>query len=398
MDIEDQNNMEKPEDKSKEHGEMSQEDIDAMFSGEARSHNDPTNTVSQDEVDALMGFGGGDGKQTSTHENEDPQDSLKSAPSEIGSANPSGVVSLDLLNQDRVTRSRMPTMEVLNDRFARSLRASLFNYLRVNADILPISAQLQKYGDYIGKIALPSYFVMVSMAPLRGSMLFVMDPYLCYAVIEAFFGGNGKLEPKLEGRDFSVIEQRVFNNIIEHAVEDFSSAWEPIVKFRMKILRTDMKAQFVSIASSPETIVGSAFDIEMDRWKGRLYVCFPYNSVEPFREQLVSGVAADQSEMDPIWKTMLHKDVQNAQVDVSVLLASKDIPFSQARTLRVGDVLSFERADDARVYVENILIGEGEYGISRSHYAIRLNRYRSLNEDDILKALNFKRKGINDVE
>jgi flagellar motor switch protein FliM len=395
MDIEAENN--ESNQKDQEGGAMNQEDIDAMLSGRSAAPTDQENAVSQDEIDAMMGFGGG----TAIHEastDADDRHNPSSAPSGAASAERYGVTSLDLLNQDRVTRSRMPTMEVLNDRFARSFRASLFNYLRVNADILPISAQLQKYGDYIGRIALPSYFVMVSMAPLRGSMLFVMDPYLCYAVIEAFFGGNGKLEPKLEGRDFSIIEQRVFNNIIEHAVADFSAAWEPIVKFRMKIFRADMKAQFVSIAAGPETIVGSAFDIEMERWKGRLYICFPYNSVEPFREQLVSGVAADQSEMDPTWKTALHKDVQNAQVDVSVLLATKDIPLHQARTLRVGDVLSFERTEDARVYVENILIGEGKYGVSRNHYAIRLNRYRSLNEEDILKALHLKREGINDAE
>lgn len=362
--------------------EMGQDDIDAILAG--GSPVSAEDTVSQADIDAMMGGG-----VMPAAEKADP-----SAPQKPASR--MGVTPLDLLNQDRVTRSRMPTMEVLNDRFARSFRASLFNYLRVNADILPVSAQLQKYADYIGKIAIPSYFVMVSMTPLRGSMLFIMDPYLCYAVIEAFFGGNGKIEPKLEGRDFSVIEQRVFNNIIEHAVADFSSAWEPIVKFRMKIFRADMKSQFVSIAAGPETIVGSAFDIEMERWKGRLHICFPYNSVEPFREQLVSGVAADQSEMDPVWKTTLHKDVQNAQVDVSVLVASKDVPMHQARTLRVGDVLSFSQTENARVYVENILIGEGKYGISRNHYALRLDTCRSLNEEDILKAIHLKREGISD--
>lgn len=357
--------------------------------------------ISQDEIDAMMGF-------ESSHKEKTQEPVLSASDESIlkneakqsvtGSDKTISISSLDILNQDRITRSRMPTMEVLNDRFARSFRVSLFNYLRVNADILPISAQMQRYGEYIGKIPLPSYFVMVSMAPLRGSMLFVMDPYLCYAVIEAFFGGNGKLEPKIEGRDFSIIEQRVFNKIIEHAVVDFSSAWEPIVKFRMKILRADMKAQFVSIASGPETVVGSSFDIEMDRWKGHFYTCFPYNSVEPFREQLVSGVAADQSEMDPTWKTTLHKDVQNAKVDVSALLAVKDIPFNQAQTLQIGDIITFDRIHHAKVYVENILIGEGTYGVSRNHYATRLTEYRSLNEDDVLKLLQIKREGIDDVE
>ena len=193
-------------------GSISQEETDAMMG--------PGGSVSQDEIDALMGFGGTAGDPSQEADSRAPEQDSGAVPPLPGTSEQSrGVASLDLLNQDRITRSRMPTMEVLNDRFARSFRVSLFNYLRVNADILPISAQLQRYGEYIGKIALPSYFVMVSMAPLRGSMLFVMDPYLCYAVIEAFFGGNGKLEPKIEGRDFSVIEQRVFNKIIDYATK-----------------------------------------------------------------------------------------------------------------------------------------------------------------------------------
>lgn len=348
-------------------------------------------TVSQDDIDAMMGF------TAPVTEAVPDSPALSSAlKAGVSREHKKGVVDLDLINQDRVARSRMPTMEVLNDRFARAFRASLFNYLRVNADILPVSAQLQKYNDYIGKIQLPSYFVMVSMTPLRGSMLFVMDPYLCYAVIEAFFGGNGKLEPKLEGRDFSVIEQRVFNNIIEHAVADFATAWEPIVKLRMKVTRADMKSQFVSIAAGPEIVVGSAFEIEMERWKGKMYVCFPYNSVEPFREQLISGVAADQSEMDPSWKNALHKDVQNSRVEVSVLLVSKDIPLHQAQSLQVGDVLHFDKPENARVYVEDILIGDGQYGISHNRYALRLADYRTLNEEDILRAIHFKREGIDE--
>ena len=333
----------------------------------------------------------GPGKTVGTEARRTDQASTSQAPTSSGPT----IVPLDLLNQDRMNRSRMPTMEVLNDRFARSFRGSLFNYLRVNADIISLSAQIQKYVEYIGKIALPSYFVMVSLTPLRGSMLFIMDPYLCYAVIEAFFGGNGRLEPKLEGRDFSVIEQRVFNKIIDHAVEDFTSAWEPIIKLRPKVLRSDVKSQFVSIASSTEGVVGSVFEIEMERWSGKLYTCIPYNTVEPLREQLVSGVAADQSEMDPSWKQMLHMDIQNAMVDVSVILASQDIPLSRARTLQKGDVLSFDRVQDARVYVEDILIGEGRYGAFKNQYAVKLVSYRTPSEEDVLQSIRLKKEGIN---
>ncbi len=375
---------------------VNQDDIDALMAASADATETAGDTaVSQDDIDALMGLG--ITPPVSTLSVPTPRSTPESVPSseskrgdqKVGRSN---TVSVDLLNQDRVARSRMPTMEVLNDRFARAFRGSLFNYLRVNADIIPTSAQMTKYGDFIGKIALPSYFVMVSMTPLRGSMLFILDPYLCYAVIEAFFGGNGKLEPKLEGRDFSVIEQRVFNQIIDHAIADFTSAWDPIVKLQMKVTRSDVKAQFVGIAASPEVVVASSFEIEMERWRGKFFVCFPYHSVEPFREQLISGVAADQTEMDATWKTALHKDIQDACVEATVLLAARNITFGEASKLQAGDIIPFDKPDIATLFVEDIPIGDGRYGVSNRKYALCITQYRSPDEEDILKAVQIKKE------
>jgi len=367
---------------------VNQDDIDALMAASADATETAGDTaVSQDDIDALMG---GLGITPPVNTLSVPSSESKRGDQKVGRSD--AAVSVDILNQDRVARSRMPTMEVLNDRFARAFRGSLFNYLRVNADIIPTSAQMTKYGDFIGKIALPSYFVMVSMTPLRGSMLFILDPYLCYAVIEAFFGGNGKLEPKLEGRDFSVIEQRVFNQIIDHAIADFTSAWDPIVKLQMKVTRSDVKAQFVGIAASPEIVVASSFEIEMERWRGKFFVCFPYHSVEPFREQLISGVAADQTEMDATWKTALHKDIQDACVEATVLLAARNITFGEASKLQTGDIIPFDKPDIATLFVEDIPIGDGRYGVSNRKYALCITQYRSPDEEDILKAVQIKKE------
>lgn len=350
--------------------EMSQEDIDALVSGGA-------DTVSQDDIDSLLG--------------------MTSEPVEVELPTPSpldarGVRPLDLVAQERNTKTRMPTMEVLNDRFSRSFRGSLFSYLRVNADILPMSAQMIKYGDFIGKINLPAYFVMASMTPLHGSILFILDPYFCYGIIEAFFGGNGRIPPKLEGRDFSVIEQRVFNNVVENAIRDFVQAWEPIVKLEMRAMRSDAKAQFVGIATASEIVVASSFEIEMERWRGKFFICFPYIAVEPFREQLVSGVAPDQSAPDLHWQSSLRRDIQDAKLNSYALLASKEMLLHDALRLKEGSLLEFDRPDKATLYVEDIPVADGEYGVHRGKYALRVTLYRQPDEEDLLRTVTIKRE------
>ena len=73
--------------------------------------------LSQDEIDALLH--GVDDGDIDTYDETDE----------------AGIKSYDLASQDRIVRGRMPTLEMINERFARYTRISLFNLLRRNADV-----------------------------------------------------------------------------------------------------------------------------------------------------------------------------------------------------------------------------------------------------------------------
>ena len=87
--------------------------------------------LSQDEIDALL-HGVDDGDVET-----DADD------------NPGGAKSYDLTSQDRIVRGRMPTLEMINERFARYTRVSIFNLLRRSADVSLGGVQIQKFGEYV---------------------------------------------------------------------------------------------------------------------------------------------------------------------------------------------------------------------------------------------------------
>ena len=66
--------------------------------------------LSQDEIDALLH--GIDDGQVEEEEISDLE----------------GVKAYDLTSQDRIVRGRMPTLEMINERFARYTRISMFNF------------------------------------------------------------------------------------------------------------------------------------------------------------------------------------------------------------------------------------------------------------------------------
>ena len=69
--------------------------------------------LSQDEVDALLDGVVSDEVDTEAKEDED--------------FDPAEIISFDLTAQDRIIRGRMPTLEIIHDRFVRLFRLTLSN-------------------------------------------------------------------------------------------------------------------------------------------------------------------------------------------------------------------------------------------------------------------------------
>ena len=143
--------------------------------------------LSQDEIDALL-HGVDDGNI------------------ETGSDEPllDGVArGYDFNSQDRIVRGRLPTLEMINERFARNLRVSIFNLLRRQAELSVSGVQMLKFAEYIHSLYVPTSLNLIKIKPLRGTALFVIDPKLVFILVDNFFGGEGRFYNKIEGREFT---------------------------------------------------------------------------------------------------------------------------------------------------------------------------------------------------
>ena len=158
----------------------------------------------------------------------------------------------------------MPTLEMINERFARQFRVSLFNLLRRSPEISPASIQMTKYSEYIATLFMPANMNMVRMRPLRGTALFTLDPKLVFSVVDNFFGGGGRFPPKVEGRDFTATEMRVITLVLDLAFRDLREAWAPVLKVDYERIGSEINPHFANIVSPSEVVVVSVFQIELE--------------------------------------------------------------------------------------------------------------------------------------
>jgi len=278
--------------------------------------------LDQDEVDALLrGLSGGEIEA----ETDIPEDD-------------SGVVSFDLANQDRIIRGRMPVLEIVNDRFARLCTNALANAMRKRVDLNPISIDMSKFGDFMRSLPVPTSINIFKMDPLRGNALLVVDSRLVFALVENFFGGAGS-QPKVEGRDFTPIEQAIVDRVVRIALSNMEDAWRPVHEVHIELVRSEINPQFAAIVPPSDVVIVVTFEVELENAIGSLIACLPYATLEPIRSKLHASFQSERLEVDHAWIARFKERLLETPVEMVIELGQSQITGRQLLNLEIGDIL-----------------------------------------------------------
>ena len=280
----------------------------------------------------------------------------------------------DLANQERIVRGRMPTMEVVNERFARNIRVGLFNLIRKSPEVSIGGIKVQKYSAFLREIVVPTNFNIVSVKPLRGSALIVCDPNLVFAVIDALFGGAGKYHTRIEGREFSPTEQRVILRLLQTIISEYRKAWNGVYPLELEYQRSEMQPQFANIASPSEMVVTTTFTLEIGDTSGSVNLCFPYSTLEPIRDILYSTSQGDTGEPDRRWVQLLKTEIQSAKVELVATLATAPATVEQLLSFKPGDFIELDLDPVIKAKVDGVPVFDCHYGTSNKHYAIKIDQ------------------------
>lgn len=323
--------------------------------------------LSQDEVDALLtGLTGG------TIEAETDE-----APPE------DGVVKYDFTNQEKIVRGRMPTLEMIHDRFARMFRTSISGALRRPVDVSIINCETVKFGDFLRGLPVPTSLHMYKMEPLKGWGILVIEGKLVFALVECFFGGRGSSSYKLEGRDFTPIEQRMIKRVVDLVLHDYRASWQPVHPVSVEFVRSEINPQFVNVVPPSDVVTTIECELELEDASGRLLFCLPYSTLEPIKDKMRAGFQSESFEVDLQWMRRFEERLKETVVEVVVRLGSATITSRDLINLQVGDVITLNEdiSKPADVYVERILKLNGRTGSYKGNQAVQVSKWIPLKKD-----------------
>jgi flagellar motor switch protein FliM len=314
--------------------------------------------LSQEEVDALLRGVTGETEEASTEQDA------------------GGVRSYDIGRQERIVRGRMPTLELIHERFARLFRIGLYNFMRRSAEISINPVKVQKYSDFIRNLVVPTNLNVVHANPLRGSGLIIIEPTLVFQVVDHLFGGNGQIHTRIEGRDFTPTEQRVIMRILDVVFAEFEKAWATVYPLKYEYVRSEMNTQFANICTPTEVVVTASFTVDLGSGGGDIHVCLPYSLLEPIRDTIYSSFQADRAESDMRWVRLMTEQVQDAKLELVAKLAEASLTLRDLTELKVGDVISLAVPATLEATVDGIPVLDCKYGVSNGQYALKVERVR----------------------
>src|SRR3954468_1252774 len=312
------------------------------------------NFLSQEEVDALLKGVTGDLDEGSAPVDE------------------SGVRPYNLATQERIVRGRMPTLEIINERFARLLRIGLFNFLHRTAEVSIGPVRVAKYSEFIRNLVVPTNLNLVHMKPLRGTVLMVFDPNLVFLLVDNMFGGDGRFHARVEGRDFTLTEQRIIQRILNIVFETYAKSWEPVYPIEFEYIRSEMNTQFANIATPNEVVVSTTFTIELGPVSGEMHFCTPYSMIEPIRDILTSSLQGETLEMDKRWIRLMKQQIQTAEVEIIADLGTAKATLGGILNMKVGDIIPLSIPELVAAKVDGVPVMDCTYGKFNGQYALRV--------------------------
>ena len=310
--------------------------------------------LSQDEIDALI-----HGIDAGAVDTEQPP-------------TPGEARAFDFRDQVRIVRGRLPTLEMINERFSRRFRTSLYNLLRRAPEISVSPVQMKKFSEYVHTLHVPTSLNLVKISPLRGTALVVLDPKLVFTLVDNFFGGSGRIV-KIEGRDFTATEQRIIHMLLRSAFADLREAWSHVAAIEIEYLQSEINPHFANIVSPSEIVVLSSFHIELEGGGGDLHVTMPYAMIEPLRDVLDAGVQSDRAEHDERWLHALRDEINDAEIDMSTQLGHTSLTLAEVINLKPGDVIPCDFAGKVTLLAETVPVFRGAFGISRGQQAVKID-------------------------
>lgn len=276
---------------------------------------------------------------------------------------PDDVRPLDLTAPLHVVHGRLPAIDAIQDRLARQIRASLFQYMHYGVQVKHSETRFETHDEVMRNFPQPSLIGIVSMQPLRGLGVMAVDGAMVGAVVDRLCGADSTPRTT-HSDDFSPLELRIARQVLDIVADAAAYAWKGIEELKFAIKRVERNASFIAIADPREQLVTTRIRIGLATGEGNVVIAIPYSSIEPIRDRLSAAMTLSvQGEDRAEWTRGLLAALDHTEVPVRVEIARLRMSAAAVQGLQPGQVIPIPRPRGVRAYSGDAPLFEGDFGL-----------------------------------
>jgi flagellar motor switch protein FliM len=289
----------------------------------------------------------------------------------------------DFKRPERISKDHMRALQTLHEAFARNFGASLSGFLRTIVEVTVAQVEQMTYSEFIDGLPNPTCFNLVEPTPLEGQVCLEVSPLIIYPIIDRLLGGSSQ-DLFIPQRPLTMIESRLVQRILRRGMVVLSESWEGVRKITFQLGEMESNPQLVQIVPPNEVVVVVRFELKMSKRAGTMSLCIPFNVIEPVMDALdaQSWFSSGRHRGGQEWEAQITRQLAQAGLRLSSILAETTMTVEDLRNLEVGDVLVTEKHYSRPVVmcVEGIPKFLGRIGQFKGKRAIQV--LRSVHEDD----------------
>lgn len=275
---------------------------------------------------------------------------------ETGASTNGSFQKYDFSQQRKLVRARMPGLKIIFDRFQRTYRQTLSSLVRKVVIVEYLQTEMQRYGEWISNLAVPACLSILRLSPLIGQSIVSLEPAFVYTLIDNIFGGGRQGTYQKKEGDFTSIELKMIQRLVQYCTADLEKAWQTIHELNFEFVRTDTNPEYVSVVAPSDVVVVTDIGITFEDVTSKMQIVVPLFALDPVKQLLTDHTYVEQSAPNPNWKIWLGDSIRSSKAELSVRLGDTEVSMRDVLNLKVGDTIQLNQyvADPIPMSLEDI--------------------------------------------
>ena len=249
----------------------------------------------------------------------------------------------DFKRPDKFSKDQIRTLYMLHENFARLLNTYLSTNLRTLVNISVASVEQLAYEEFIRSLSNPSVIGIFNMSPLKGNVIFEINPNIAFSIIDRLFGGEGTVINKI--RTLTDIEETIIRKVITKSLDNLQEAWRHVVNTEPRLEVIETNPQFTQIVPPNDMVVIVTLQTQIGQVEGLINICIPYLVLEPIMSKFtttfwVASSIAKQAHPEQV--DILEKKIKKTYVPLAVELGTINLSVRELLSLNINDVLKLD--------------------------------------------------------